>query len=108
MRTECLLRASPATRVNVRVRFLQVVERQALRDGAPVDEVVAGGERHLTWQEAVEREVELLAIDPLSGAGAPCAARSCSEPEPLGPGAAVKRSCQPLSGEVAVGGELAA
>jgi hypothetical protein len=51
---ECLVRGGE---VDVRVRFLQVVRRQALRDGEPVDEVTVGGERILSWDEATEREV---------------------------------------------------
>lgn len=63
MRTECLVEGDAATAIDVRVRFLHVVERQVLaeRDGAliPVDELEAGGERHLSWDEATEREAGL-------------------------------------------------
>lgn len=62
MQTQCLLEGTDATRVSVDVRFLHVVRRQALdRDGRPVDELVdaATGERHLTWDEAAERELAL-------------------------------------------------
>jgi hypothetical protein len=57
MRTECLLEGGPDARFTVSVRFLHVVARQALRGGEPVDELVAGGERHLSWDEATEREL---------------------------------------------------
>lgn len=67
MRTEVLLDTSghPADRVEVtvRVRFLHVVDRGVVREGPdgpePVDELTVDGERHLTWQEASEREVRL-------------------------------------------------
>ena len=59
MRTECLLEADGAPRVDVRVRFLHVVARQLFAGGRPVDELVVDGERHVTWDEAVEREVLL-------------------------------------------------
>ena len=59
LRTECLLEGDG--NVTVDVRFLHVVARQVLRDGEPVDELVAGGERHLSWDEAVERELTLAA-----------------------------------------------
>jgi hypothetical protein len=62
MQTQCLLEGTDEARVSVDVRFLHVVHRQAAdRDGRPLDELVddATGERHLTWDEAVEREVAL-------------------------------------------------
>jgi hypothetical protein len=63
MRTQCLLEGGPATRVEVRVRFLHVVTRRVGRaagDGLElVDELEVSGERHLAWDEAVEREVVL-------------------------------------------------
>jgi hypothetical protein len=55
MRAEVLIEGDPA--VDVRVRFLHVVRRQPMRDGVPVDELEAGGQRHLAWDEAVEREL---------------------------------------------------
>ena len=56
--TECLLEACGAPVVDVRVRFLQVVRRRLFDvAGAEVDELVADGERHLAWEEAIEREL---------------------------------------------------
>lgn len=59
MRTEVLLRAGPAAKLTVHVRFLQVVDRQVYRNGptgpVPVDELRVEGNTHLTWQEATER-----------------------------------------------------
>lgn len=59
--SECLVEGGDDAVVDVRVRFLQVVRRQVARvteSGLePVDELQLGGERHLTWDEAVEREV---------------------------------------------------
>lgn len=62
MQTQCLLEGTDEARVSVDVRFLHVVHRQATdRDGRPVDALAgeAPGERHLSWDEAVEREVAL-------------------------------------------------
>ena len=68
MQTECLLEAGDGARVEVRVRFLQVVDRQVLaetsRDLEPVDELTVDGETHLTWQEASEREVVAPGLAP--------------------------------------------
>jgi hypothetical protein len=59
--TQCLLEAGPDTAVDVTLRFLQVVERQVLADGPgglrAIDELEVGDQRHLTWEEAVEREI---------------------------------------------------
>lgn len=59
--TECLLEGSADSSVEVQLRFLQVVRRQPARVvGAEleyVDELTAGGERYLSWDEATEREV---------------------------------------------------
>ncbi len=67
VRTECLVEAGADLRLDVTVRFLHVVARRVLRlDGGraePVDELVAGGERHLAWDEATEREVRVRGRD---------------------------------------------
>ena len=65
MRTDCLLEAPADARVDVCVRFLQVVRRAVLEEAPggqrPVDELVVDGERYLAWEEAVEREITLAA-----------------------------------------------
>jgi hypothetical protein len=67
MQTEVLLRGGEETRVEVTVRFLQVVTRRAAeRRGEQletVDELTVDGQRYLSWEEAVEREIE---VPPLS------------------------------------------
>lgn len=57
MRTECLVEGPPEAKLDVRVRFLQVVRRQVMSGGEPVDELTVDGERYLTWEEATEREI---------------------------------------------------
>jgi hypothetical protein len=68
MQTQCLLRTSEKTRVDVGVRFLQVVERAVLRNLGDslerVDELRVGEERYLSWDEAAEREVSVAGLDP--------------------------------------------
>ena len=93
MRTECLLEGDGA-HVTASVRFLHVVARQVLRDGEPVDELVAGGERHLSWDEAVERELTL--DEPGVAAIAIPAGR---DEEPLS-GGAIVRTWEALEGAV--------
>jgi hypothetical protein len=97
LRTECLVEGEGA-RVDVRVRFLQVVRRQVLDSaGLPVDGVEADGELHLTWDEAVEREV----AKPAAFAFPPDVARREAA------GASIFRSWNDLEGEVAVASEPA-
>jgi hydrogenase maturation protease len=66
MRTEILLRADGAARVEILVRFLQTQERQVRKlrmhasEGAVYERVAAldvEGQRYVTWDEAVEREI---------------------------------------------------
>jgi hypothetical protein len=93
IRCECLL--TGAGEVDVSVRFLQVVRRQLVRDGEEVDELTVGGERHLSWDEAVERELVPGAFAIPAG----------TEREPLGDGAAIVRSWGALEGATEVGVE---
>lgn len=63
-RTECLLEARASARLWVRLRFLQPQRRsvrQRVADGefVEVSELEVGGERHLTFDEAVPREFEV-------------------------------------------------
>jgi hypothetical protein len=88
MQTECLVRGEPS---EVRVRFLHVVHRQALAAGQPVDEVTVDGQRHLTWDEATERELGPGPIDVPAG----------EEFQPLGRDAGLMRSWRRLEGAVA-------
>lgn len=78
MQTECLLEADSSTLLNVKIRFLQIINRSVGRlkqplhefphDREPEFEVVerlnAGGQTHTSWQEAVEREVEPPPLHP--------------------------------------------
>jgi hypothetical protein len=68
MRTECLLESDGEAQLEVRVRFLQVVERQLLEERddrlAAIDEITVDGERYVTWEEAREREVVDLGLRP--------------------------------------------
>jgi len=73
MRTECLLEDDGDAEVEVRVRFLHVVGRQALAAAngrlEPVDELTVDGELHLSWQEARERELVAAGLRPAAGEG---------------------------------------
>jgi hypothetical protein len=92
MRTEVLLDGGE---VEVTVRCLQAVRRQLHEDGEPVDELVVDGERHLSWEEATEREIRV------SGAGRFQIRVVAGEEEDV----AVVRSWDTLEGEVSVEAE---
>jgi hypothetical protein len=71
VQTECLIEGDGAGRLEVKVRFLHLMQRNIGRLARPlakwpqehepvyeiVDTLELGGQRHCTWQEAVEREV---------------------------------------------------
>ena len=92
MRTECLLEGGDDAAVDVRVRFLQVVRRQVVSGGQPVEEAVVDGRRHLSWEEGTEREFGPGPIEVAAG----------SAIEPLSAAVAIERSWRDLAGRVEV------
>jgi hypothetical protein len=117
MRTGCLVEADAGTILEVRVRFLHVVERAVMRRRGdtlePVDELTVDGARHLSWDEAVEREVVVDGLSPLE-LRSPLIERievpAGSEREELvgdggEPAGATVRTWRALSGVVEVSGE---
>ncbi|CAH0150173.1 MULTISPECIES: hypothetical protein [unclassified Arthrobacter] len=63
MAADCLLEPGPAARVEVHLRFLHLQTRSAERadDGGftPVDELLVGPSRWLSWDEATDQEITL-------------------------------------------------
>jgi hypothetical protein len=61
MQTQCLVSGDEESAIEVKVRFLHVVERTVGRKSGEaleyVEELRVGGERYLSWDEATEREV---------------------------------------------------
>ncbi len=76
MQTQCLVEGGPSTRLNVKVRCLQIVNRTIAKlfdplHGMPaepefdvVDHLEASGQTFTPWQEAAEREVTLPSLHP--------------------------------------------
>jgi hydrogenase maturation protease len=96
VRAQVLVEGDGDTQVDVAVRFLHVVRRELLDDaGRPVGELVAGGARHVAWDEATERE---------AGVGTIAIAAGRAQ-EPL-EGGTVVRSWEPLQGAVSLEREL--
>jgi hypothetical protein len=93
MQAQVLVLGEPV--VDVTARFLHVVRRQLIADGEPVDEIVVDGERHISWEEATEREL---------GPG-PIAIPGGREEEPLGDTGSVVRSWLTLEGSIDVSSE---
>jgi hypothetical protein len=96
IKSQCLLESDDPAKVEVCVRFLHVVERRITRDGRLVDELVAGGTRYVSWDEATEREI-------LAGPGHTAIEIAAGrEAEPLPEAGGIVRSWEPLLGHVAV------
>ena len=115
MATEVLLEGGADARLDVSVRFLHVVEREVARRAADgrlewVDELTVRGERHLAWQEAMERElgreglrVGELAQEPVH---LPVAVPAGREEQELGNGeGVVVRSWEGLEGSIGISAE---
>jgi hypothetical protein len=112
MRTDCLLEAGEDVRLDVRVRFLHVVRRRVARDTpdglVEVEELTVGDRRHLTWDEAVEREIAAAGLDRAalaSGHREPILVEAGADREDLpgddgGRAGVVTRSWEPLQGTV--------
>src|SRR5207302_11460519 len=64
--SEVLLQGDQRTKLEVSVRFLHVVKRIVNRRTAqglePIDQLTLDGERHLSWEEAAERELTLPGV----------------------------------------------
>jgi hypothetical protein len=101
IRAQLLLEGGEGADVEVQVRFLHMARRQVLKAGGsplalePVEELEADGERWVTWDEAVEREI---------GPG-PIRVGAGGELEEI-PGGAIGRSWLALEGEVTVAREV--
>ena len=80
LKTECLLRATALTRLTVKLRFLQIVQRRIGRFKRLLNDDVVGSERELEyvdhlelddrvyqpWQEVIERSCTHDSLDPVS------------------------------------------
>jgi hypothetical protein len=106
MQTQCLVEGEPEARVTLGVRFLHVVWRQMVDSGGrEVDELAIAGERHLTWEEAVEREVALAPAgldELLDGRHVPIVIEAGREVQELTDGAAIVRTWESLAGSLHV------
>ena len=118
MQTQCLVSGDEGSTIEVKIRFLHVVERKVGKKIGEalqyVDELRIGGERYLAWDEAAEREVaagrfelsELLAspekveIDIAGGSTQAPLAEAAGEVA-----GALVRSWRPLRGAVEVRAE---
>ncbi|HEX3370553.1 MAG TPA: hypothetical protein VHS56_13315 [Candidatus Cybelea sp.] len=105
--TEVLLQAGNGTRVTVVVRFLQVETRWIQVRAGPefetVESVEIDGRRYVSFDEGIEREIE-VPVDPFGPpTAAPIAFADEERVEPLGEAAArVVRRRWPLHGSVTV------
>jgi hypothetical protein len=68
MQTQCLVEGGADCRLDVRVRFLHVVQRDLARAAGAglerVDELIVDDQHHVAWEEATERELAAPALVP--------------------------------------------
>jgi hypothetical protein len=95
IQTQCLVLGNDP-KIEVRVRFLQVVQRLVADASGFVDELQVGDTRVLAWDEAREREVQL------TGAGQQTIAIPAGEAREQVPGGAIVRMWHELQGTVTV------
>jgi hypothetical protein len=101
IQAQVLLEGGEDADAQVQVRFLHMVRRQVLKAGVsalalePVEELELGDERWVTWDEAVEREIEPGPIRVAAG----------EQWEEIS-GGAIRRSWLALEGEVTVAREV--
>jgi hypothetical protein len=111
LQAQVLLEARPDATADVVVRFLQVVERRIARGTGCrrvfVDELTVAGERHLAWDEAVEREVHTVLSVGGEGREVAIDVRTGSSQERLGDEGAIVRTWQSLRGSVDLHAEAA-
>lgn len=107
---QCLLEAGPAARLDLQLRFLHLLRRRpAVLRGERLEELdvlTVGGERHVAWDEAREREVEVAAllVEELDAARTvPVEVLSGEDREELGDGGVILRSWERLEGALEVG-----
>ncbi len=90
-----------APRLELTVRFLQVVHRQVLADGRPIDQLERGEIRYLTWDETTEREVT-VAVSSSGETTHEIAIPAGRLDEDLGGGAGLVRSWAALGADVGI------
>jgi hypothetical protein len=116
MQTQCLVEGPPSATLAISVRFLHVVDRQVSRRTAAgeeaVDALTVDGERHLSWEEATERELTAPTLTPAQlGRGHHRLAIDVpagEATEALGDEGAITRRWQPLAGTVQLSAQAAA
>lgn len=103
MQTQCLLEAEAGAEIDVQVRFLQIVRRQAAHRVAGkvefVDELAVGDESYLTWDEARERELHHRGPAGVT-ASVPIRIASGAYGEPVGEDGVLLREWEELAGSI--------
>ncbi|MEC3981707.1 hypothetical protein [Amycolatopsis sp. H20-H5] len=103
--TECLLEPRSHTRLHVKLRFLQAQARLVHDGERPVDSLTIGDTEYTTWDEAIEREIDVvlpaaeLLAQPVE---TPFTIPGGEETEDLGGGARLVRRTQELTGVLVI------
>jgi hydrogenase maturation protease len=104
IRMECLIETGGECSVELTLRCLHLVARQPLRHGEPVDQLTAGGQQHLAWEEVTERELSTgwrRVRELENGLDLPVHMAAGAEDETLEPGSALRRTWDTLQGTLA-------
>jgi hypothetical protein len=102
-RFDVLLEGAGAS-VDVELRFLRMLRRQVLHDGAAVDETTAAGTRYLTWDEATEEAIDFHALADMPVIREIVLDRR-SDDERIDEHVTLRRSAEALHGRVTVAAE---
>ena len=100
---QCLLEPRDDTVLHVRLRFLHAQARDVLVHGARVPSVVVAGTEYLSWDEAVEREIDIVTSP--GTVTRPFTVPGGEEIEHLADGIELRRRTEPLAGLVEIGAE---
>jgi hypothetical protein len=97
---QCLVEGEDGAAVEIAVRFLQVVRRRLSNGRDFVDDLIVDGARHLSWDEALEREIAVPLQLRRGTIEAPIPIPQGVAAQPLGEGGAMVRSWEALIGSV--------
>jgi hypothetical protein len=95
---QCLLEPGARTTLHIKLRFLHAQARDVYENGRKVSSVTVGETEYLSWDEAVEREID--AVLPLGEAEVPFSVPGGAEIERISAEVQLIRRTEPLSGVI--------
>jgi hypothetical protein len=95
---QCLLEPGARTTLHIKLRFLHAQTRDVYENGRKVPSVTVGDTEYLSWDEAVEREID--AVLPLGEAEVPFSVPGGMKNERISTDVQLIRCTEPLSGVI--------